>query len=65
MRAVRDFNADSFAAAGFFKNLTYISKLSYFNNQSNNSLIASINCSHPLHLHTIGLVIGQFTLHWL
>ena len=66
MRAVRDFSADCCAPAGLFTNVIYSCKLSYFNYQSNNYLIASITRSGPLcihpHLHTIGQVIGPFTL---
>ena len=62
MRAVRDFSADTSAACGFFKLWIYSYKLSYFNYSSTNSLIASINRIHLLHLHNKGLVIGRFAL---
>ena len=62
MGAVQDFSVDSSTPAGFFKNFIYSSKFSHFNYQSNNYLIVSINHSHPLHLHTIVLVVGPYTL---
>ena len=58
MRAVRDFSADSSAESQFFKNWINKSKLSYLNYYYTNSLIASINRIHLLHLYTIGLVVG-------
>ena len=58
---MRDFNAISSALSEFLKNCIYSSTLLYLYYYSTNSLIASINRIHLLHLWIIGLVIGRLS----